>query len=111
MMVVVVVIVVSGGGAPSLVEGKGVHQRLPLAPVALLTLPQDLSCLLGLLGDRLLLLPQRRDLDARHGDLVVPHGRRVGGDGGLVREEDGLGSRVGSLRSGSLRGWPPKSLQ
>ena len=46
MVVVVAVIVVSGGGAPSLVEGKGVHQRLPLAPVVLLALPEDLRRLL-----------------------------------------------------------------
>ena len=85
-MVVVVVVVVSA--AVSLVEGKGVDQRLALAPVArrrLFFLLEDLLRLLYLLDDRLLLLPQRRDLDAAHADLVVPLGHGVGGHGGLVQ--------------------------
>ena len=101
---VVVVVTVMVVMPVSLVEGKGVDQRLALATVALFLL-EDLGRLRDLLGDRLLLLPQRGDLDAAHANLVVPRGRSVGGHGGLVGKRQGrLGTGVGCLGSLSLSG-------
>ena len=114
-MVVVVFLMIVVSTAVSLVKGKGVDQRLALAPVAhrLFSLLKDLLHLLDLLGHRLRLLPQRRDFGAPYADLVVPLGRGVCGHGGLGKRQSRLAPRVGGLRS--RRGGPPsgryKSLQ
>ena len=105
MVVVLVVIMMSG--AVSLVEGKGVDQRLSLASIVFL---EDLRRLLDFPDDSLFLLPQRGDLDAAHANLVVPLGRGVGGHSGLVQKQSRLGPRIGCLRSGTRgrgRGGPP----